>query len=138
MIDVFLFNFRYKLWERVGKCYLTLCLKDEAKKAFEKAKSSLSKSGLTQDKINNLINEFDQQIWQSDKLQSSKTVGKIVKFHDDIPSLGSKANKAVPAMSDGLAIFMSEEAGRGLIALREISAGELLVVEKPFSSTLQL
>lgn len=127
---------KYKLLERKGKCYFQLNEKDKAKQAFETAKSILKASGLEQEKKNNLINDYDKQIWHCEKLERPPSKGKPdVAVHGPVPKIG-KENPAVNSTSDALMVLYSPDSGRGLVAMRDIEIGEVLVVEKPFASTL--
>ena len=127
---------KYKLLERKGKCYFQLNEKDKAKEAFEKAKLVLKVSGLEQEKRNNLLNDYDKQIWHCEKLERppSKTKPGAV-FQGPIPKV-AKENSAINSTSDALMVLYSAQSGRGLVAMRDIEIGTVLVVEKPFSSTL--
>ena len=127
---------KYKLLERKGKCYFQLNEKDKAKDAFEKAKIGLRVSGLEQEKTNNLINDYDKQVWHCEKLERPPSKAKSdTNFHGPVPRIG-KENAVINSMSDALAVLFSQDSGRGLVSMRDIDIGELLVVEKPFSSTL--
>ena len=127
---------KYKLLERKGKCYFQMNEKDKAKDAFEKAKVCLKVSGLEQEKKNNLINDYDKQVWHCEKLERppSKTRFDIT-FQGPVPKI-RKENSVINSMSDALAVLYTTDSGRGLVAMRDVEVGELLVVEKPFCSTL--
>lgn len=129
-------NLKYKLLERMGKCYFQLNEKEKAKDAFAKAKLVLKVSGLEQEKRNNLKNDYDKQIWHCEKLERppSKLRADDV-FHGPVPKI-AKENPAINSTSEALMVLYSQDSGRGLVAMRDIEIGEILVVEKPFTSTL--
>lgn len=135
---IVLIHFRYKLYERRGKCHYEMAHKDEAIEAFQSAKMSVRQSDLDQTKMNNLINEYDKQIWQCEHMSENitKAADGTVLLHSPVPSLEQKVNKRVPVMSEALDMGHREESGRGLFAQQDIIAGELVIVEKPFASTV--
>ncbi|XP_045176137.1 SET and MYND domain-containing protein 4-like [Mercenaria mercenaria] len=130
-------NLRYKLYERRGKCHYQMGHKQEAISAFKSAKTAVHQAELDQTKRNNLINEYDKQIWQCEKMTENliKGVDGTVLYHSLIPSI-EKVNKQVPVMSECLEVDYREESGRGLFAKRNVEVGEVLIVEKPFASTV--
>lgn len=131
-------NLRHKLYERRGKCHFQMGHKPEAQEAFQHAKIAIQLSDLDQTKRNNLINEHDKQIWQCEKMPENLVKGAIgtTILHSSIPNLGDRVNKQVPVMTDSLDVDYKEESGRGLFAQRDIEVGEVLIVEKPFASTV--
>ena len=127
---------KYKLLERKGKCYFQLNEKDKAKDAFEKAKIVLKVSGLEQEKRNNLLNDYDKQVWHCEKLERPPSKAKLdAVLHGPVPKI-AKENPAINSTSEALMVLYSPDSGRGLVAMRDIEIGEVLIVEKPFSSTL--
>lgn len=131
-------NLRHKLYERRGKCHYQMGQEDEAKEAFNIAKTMAHKANLDQTKVNNLINDYDKQIWQCEKMVENlgeKAVGTFL-LNSPIPSLEGKVNKKIPVASSAADIGFTEMSGRGLFAQRDIEVGEVLVVEKPFASTV--
>lgn len=52
------------------------------------------------------------------------------------PKLTSKANVKYPAASEAVEIDIDEEKGRYAKASRDIEAGEVVLVEKPYSGVL--
>lgn len=137
LLIIVLVRFRYKLYERRGKCQYQMADQDKAIEAFQSAKTCVRQSDLDQTKMNNLINEYDKQIWQCEHMSEDiiTAADGTVLLHSPVPSL-EKVNKRVPVMSEALDIGHREESGRGLFAQQDIIAGELVIVEKPFTSTI--
>ena len=132
-----LFHYRYKLYERRGKCLYQIGQKEEAIDAFKMAKSALGKAELDQTKRKNLINEYDKQLWQCEKMTEGlvRCAEGNVLLNSSIPKI-EKVDSQVPVMSEGLKVDYRETSGRGLFAQRDFEVGEVLIVEKPFASTV--
>ncbi|KAL3842335.1 hypothetical protein ACJMK2_020363 [Sinanodonta woodiana] len=131
-------DLNYKLYERKGKCLYQLYNFPEAIKAFEEAKLNVSNSKLDREKITNLINSYDEQIDQSNRFKSSPSIvgGMVNRNHGPIPILSGERNMQIPCASETVKIQYSEFSGRGLRAVSDIQVGEVLIVEKPYVSTV--
>ncbi|KAL4224479.1 hypothetical protein ACF0H5_015180 [Mactra antiquata] len=131
-------SLRHKLYDRRGKCHYQLNNEEEAKQAFKKAKQTVLKSGLDQTKMNNLINTYDKEIWQCESMseQPQKNEDRTQPLYSPIPNIEGNANKQIPVVSDCVDIGYCEESGRGLFAQRDIEVGEVIIVEKPYASTV--
>ena len=124
--------------ERRGKCLYSLLQREEAIQAFEDAKADLKLCALSQEKKNNLYNEYDKQKWKCEKLDSPVKVP--VKsnntFHGPIPKLGLSSTDGNLSRCDGIKVSTDVCEGRGLVASKDINAGDILIVEKPFASNV--
>lgn len=128
----------YKLLDRKGKCCLFLKRKHEAIEAFEQAKLSLEESMGIQDKgkedMRSLINQFIKKCQTLSDV--SNTAEKVEMYvHTEIPSL-PVYNSKIPCAADFVQLCYDERRGRGLYAARAIKVGEVLIVEKPYSSVV--
>lgn len=131
-------NLRHKLYERRGKCHYHLMNEAEAKEAFSTAKTLLHRSGLEETKMKNLINDYDKQIWQCEKMAEDlvKKAEGTIQLHSPVPNLEGKVNPKIPCASDAVDVGYTDQSGRGLFAQQDIQVGKVLVIEKPFASTV--
>lgn len=56
---------------------------------------------------------------------------------DDLPNVTYGLNPAIPAASSAVKFSFSPEKGRHLVAIRDIAAGDVVIVEEPFAWTTQ-
>lgn len=129
-------NCRYKLLERSGKCYLQLEQTEKAKQAFEEAKQAVHKSELDNNKVNNLLDDIEKQIAKCENQGPLNSGNKDVVLCSQLPKFSGKGKDGVLTLNNALRMGYSKESGRGVYASRDIDVGEVLIVEKPFTSTV--
>lgn len=109
---------------------------EKAEQAFEAGKHALHKSQLDKNKINSMIDECEKQISKCQKQVSGVVSSKGVKLRSALPKPSGQGRDGVLAISNNVTMGYSKESGRGLYANRDIDVGEVLIVEKPYSSTV--
>ena len=129
-------NCRYKLLERSGKCYLQMGVEGKAKQAFEEAKTAVHKSSLDKNKINSLLDEFEKLIQKCEKEAEIGSGYKELMLTSMLPSFSSKSRDGALTLNNALAVGFNKEDGRGVYANRDIDVGEVLIIEKPYTSTV--
>ncbi|CAH2100286.1 unnamed protein product [Euphydryas editha] len=133
-------HLRYKVYERRARCLLVLKRNQEAIQAFQDTISAL-------DEANNLNKEKRQKMRTDAKLMLEVLNKGLVlagnpkdpeplKKTPPKPKLPGKHNSQYPAASDAIQIEYDNNKGRFAIATRDLSAGEVLLVEKPHSGVL--
>ncbi|KAH3876790.1 SET and MYND domain-containing protein 4-like [Dreissena polymorpha] len=130
-------NIRYKLYEREGKCHCQLGQLSQARVSLNTAIHALQVSQLDKNKMKTLITDFRKQL---DKLDDPTLVTNGRK-HDivlrgPLPELSGKGAPGVVTISNAVSVGTSEESGRGLYANADIDVGDVLIVEKPYCSTV--
>ncbi|KAK7098630.1 hypothetical protein V1264_002883 [Littorina saxatilis] len=124
----------HKLLDRKGKCCLFLKRKQAAIEAFEEAKQVLVADPNIQDKgRQDLIRLTDQFINKCKSLQGASVENSDTEIHEPLPTL-LKRSSQMPCAADFLEIKDEAGRGRGLYASRDIKVGEVLIVEKPYTS----
>ncbi|XP_065672178.1 SET and MYND domain-containing protein 4 [Hydra vulgaris] len=130
---------KYKLYERLGKCYMKLLFYDKAVDALNFCIQFTRSSDLSDcqknDKLKS-INKFIKncQIFELLKCQSFTPLYRQNLLYVATPPVLLKKNVLHPSASDSLEIVSSSSQGRHAIATKDISAGETIIVEKPFAS----
>ncbi len=130
---------RYKLLDRLGRAQLKLGYKDSAKASFELALSSIE--------LNTDINplrrsEITSELFRLTKISSGED-GKRKDAPNSNPSFHKlpeieqcDINPRFPCARSSFDVKYDSYLGRCAIATRDIHAGELILIEKPFASVL--
>ncbi|KAM3966739.1 SET and MYND domain containing, class 4, member 3 [Aphomia sociella] len=133
-------HLRYKVYERKARSLLVLKRNQEAITAFQDTISAL-------DEANNLNKEKRQKMRTDAKLMLEILNKGLVlagnpkdpeplKRVPPKPKLPGKHNLKYPAASEAIDINQDNVRGRFATATRDIEAGEILLVEKPYSGVL--
>ncbi|KAJ8936173.1 hypothetical protein NQ318_019054, partial [Aromia moschata] len=80
----------------------------------------------------NLVPKLLNRKQKAENLLSSQ---KIYSYHDTIPKIENK-NPLIQSASDSIEIQTSEKWGWHIIAAKDIKAGEVIIVEKPYAQTV--
>ncbi|XP_078000024.1 protein-lysine N-methyltransferase SMYD4-like [Glandiceps talaboti] len=130
---------RYKLHYRRGGCLRALKRNADARERFQEARESADISKLDKKKLKSFKSDIDAQLklCRGDNVNGpdgtkEKTANKVP------PELSYGQNKQIPCASSALEIKSSPEAGRYAVATRDIKAGDVLIVEKPYASVVLL
>ncbi|GBP27836.1 SET and MYND domain-containing protein 4 [Eumeta japonica] len=131
-------HLQYKVFERRARCLLVLKRNVEAIKAFKETLSALDDTKLDKDKKQKM--RLDAQI-MIEVLNKGHVLAGCPKDPEPVvktpkPKLSGKNNSKYPAASEAIQIDFSEEKGRYATATRDITAGEILLVENPYSAVL--
>lgn len=133
-------HLKYKLFEREGRCHFQLRHKEEAVKSFNKALSFLEKTILEEEKKAKITTDIQQQLMKCDNLKACKKLEKTAldfnRFHEAVPCVDGEINKVFPCASESVGCRESVDMGRGIFAEQDINVGEVLIVEKPFTSVV--
>ncbi|XP_063398238.1 SET and MYND domain-containing protein 4-like [Mytilus trossulus] len=127
----------YKLHERKAKCYFEKKEIPKATESFQNALNSLSDAELDEKKSINIKNSVERSIEKCKKSVSSND-GKpgpksFQKFHGPLPTI-EKRSKIFASAFDAVGITENEETEFGLTATRDIYVGEVLIIEKGYTS----
>ena len=129
----------HKLYERQGKCYVKLGCYQKALLSYEKASQSLEycSDSAKKEKLKDLFEKELETCQNNTQVEITETNIKGNIFHGEIPVFKSEDRNNI-FLSCTIAVCMREssEMGRGLVATRDIDVGEILIVEKPYSSVL--
>ena len=134
-------NLHYKLYERLGRCYMELGNMQFALDAFKDGLSSLKESGLDIGKKNELVHvysELSSKCQCQENVTEKNHVNVAVKNYvymvapPVIPN--DDVNKIYPCASKAFSIIDNQNEGRHAVASRNIPIGEVIIVEKPFTS----
>ena len=133
----------YKLLDRKAKCNFQLGNYDEAELFWQEAKSSLEKSNLSPHRKKTWEQNFDQDLSRctklSDtpvKLDNAPSSTQSIQCDASLPVVADKNDETFEALSSACEVCFSSEGGRYIVAARDIVPGEVLVVEKPYSSVM--
>ncbi|XP_058807427.1 SET and MYND domain-containing protein 4-like isoform X2 [Phymastichus coffea] len=124
-------HFRVNLTRRKAKC-LKLLGNPESEKICEEARSLLESLNLN-DEAKELLEEKISRVAETTSIHEHEL--KDCKLKEEC-SFKFDSNKCIPSASDAICIKYTKEFGKHLIADRDIEAGEILIVEKPYASLL--
>ena len=130
---------KYKLIERVGKCYMKQGNSQLAKNSFKQAIVSLTSSDLPTDKRNQIALECyelekdcnNHEIMRDKSCSIDGETGAPTPENEKIDT-----NTVYPCATTAFSIVNDPLLGRHAVATRDIQAGELVLFEKPYSSIL--
>lgn len=127
-------NLLYKLWDRQNKCFKQLDVEEWSDKSFETVMEGI---GEGESRREMLLSLLECQFSKCSEMIGEQTPSQLsLNFcHDHLP-VKSTNNRHIDCASDALEICSSAERGRGIYATRDIEVGEVLIVEKPYSSVL--
>ncbi|XP_012553650.2 SET and MYND domain-containing protein 4 [Hydra vulgaris] len=130
---------KYKLYERLGKCYIKLLFYDKAVDALNLCIQFTRSSDLSDCQKNDKLKSINElikncQIFELSKCQSFSPLSCQNLLYVATPPVLLKKNVLHPSASDSLEIVSSSSQGRHAIATKDISAGEIVIVEKPYAS----
>ncbi|KAK2723728.1 hypothetical protein QYM36_002165, partial [Artemia franciscana] len=120
-----------KVIERRGRCYLETGEKVKARADLESVLAALE--GTKDHKLKSTANEIKNLLGKVDTLKN----GSNKRNESNLPALPKGRNSLYESASKSVNIEVSSGEGRYAIASKEISIGEILVVEKPYASVLQ-
>lgn len=124
-------HLKHKLYERRGKCFMTLSLYSIALENFNCAKTHLQNCEDDQSKAKSQISQMENLIKPcQDKPDKPLDARKI------LPKLSQKQSPYIKAASAAVDIKISSEMGRHVIAASNIKPGDVLAVESPYVSIL--
>ncbi|KAK0172396.1 hypothetical protein PV328_005718 [Microctonus aethiopoides] len=127
----------YKLEERRAKCYLALGNGIKSSDAFKKTLQYLDFAKIPIDKKKKIESDIRIMLAIMEKGGNHKLKGKSERKNECIIPKIKECNKLYPACSSAMEICdAGGDIGRHAIATRDIVPGELLVVERPHSTTL--
>ncbi|XP_014279154.1 SET and MYND domain-containing protein 4 [Halyomorpha halys] len=122
-------HLKFKLWERRGKAFLELKNFLEAQTSFENAFIWLTKSKLDEDKRNIVKTQLASLLQQSHGDFKTDNVQITA-----LPQLTLGPNPNLQSGSNAIEVEYSSSMGRHIVAKVDISPGDVLAVEKPYSS----
>ncbi|XP_052829237.1 SET and MYND domain-containing protein 4 [Octopus bimaculoides] len=127
----------HKLLERQGRSKYEIGLNEEAIKYFEEAIKSLVDSNLEKDrqmerqaKLENFIKDCHNKSKAKVKAEECNA------FMNPLPSIEGERSSQFPCASDAICMKYSKSKGRYISATRDINVGEVLAIEKPYSSVI--
>ena len=131
-------DLRYKLFDRMGKCFSQLREAVQAKESFKRAMELLAKSKLTTEKRNVWARELFKSIKDctdgnsgTDYSLNTKTV------YERCPVIPENdKSRTFPCASTMFDIAYDPSVGRYGVANRYIKAGEVILVEQPYAEIL--
>ena len=134
-IDDYPFEKRFELEERRGHCYVGTKQFEKAKKSFMTAISLLDDAAgfLHRKFVERKMAELHSALASVTNLHDELIGGKI---HKKLPELRGR-NTQYPSLSGKVDVFISQQNKRDIIANTEITAGDIIGVEKPFVSFLE-
>lgn len=153
-----------KLAERKAKCFLALKKYKEAEEIVKSALNSLDELKLDKSKSRTIRDSLEQLLEQSQQNSSSNGKENISDENENqdisqnleigLSSLTNdellfkyrspkappliESNPTIPSLSSAVTLEYKPDRGRFLVATRDIKPGEVVVHEKPYSSTLLL
>ncbi|XP_012560518.1 SET and MYND domain-containing protein 4 [Hydra vulgaris] len=124
----------YKLYERLGKCYLELSLYEQASEALSECLQCIKVSDLTEDQKNTKLQSISNMVKGCQENFSYSCLNVQNFCYVVRPPVILKKNTIYPSTSEALKIVSTNSKGRHAIASRDIKAGEVIIIEKPFAS----
>lgn len=120
---------QYKIYSRLGQCYIILKQFEDATKNFEKAKDLLSKSAVAEPKMTQLGSQLDRDIAELEMTQgvASLNLGGVEDVKRDDVTVKSKPSKEMPAASECVHLVRNPRFGRHLTATTDINPGVYFV-----------
>ena len=131
----------YKLYDRMGKCFLDLERHEDAGEAFRKAKASLEHANLDEKRTKLWVDALEKELSLTDLKPEAKK-GKKEKrvtfqgVRENVPVVMGNPSRKFPCASEAFDIRCAQGKGRYAVARRQVSVGDVLVAEKPFVSVL--
>lgn len=128
---------KYKLIERVGKCYMKQGNSQLAKTSFKQAIVSLALADLPTDKRNQIALECYELEKHCNDYEILKDENCKINGETDAPANEKMdTNTVYPCATTAFSIVSDPLLGRHAVATRDIQAGELILFEKPYSAIL--
>ncbi|KAK2152372.1 hypothetical protein LSH36_330g04048 [Paralvinella palmiformis] len=135
----------YKLYTRKGQCLTRLGRYEDAVKSFRSSKEAISDAGLDSRRRTTLTQQLDGFIEKG--LEAAKCTELLGNVGADPffsvcsdrlqPELAKDCRNGIfPSLSASCDVTFSPDRGRYLVAKRDILPGEVVLVEKPYSSIL--
>lgn len=134
-------NLEYKLYDRMGKCYLDLDRHEEAAESFRTAKECLEHAKLEEKRVKLWRDAVDKELSLCDLKPEAKK-GKKEKrvtfqgIKENVPIVTGNPSKKFPCASEAFDIRCAQGKGRYAVARRQVSVGDVLVAERPHASVL--
>lgn len=126
----------YKVFERLGKCYVELSLYEKALESFKQCLNSLDFAKISAEQLKEKRSFLDEMI--------SKYSGMVDKIMDNNDNPNYIYKPSCPAIQDPNSTYLSasksfsimsdETQGRYAVASKDIKVGEIILIEKPFAS----
>lgn len=123
-------HLKHKLWERKGKCLMKLSNYKEAEIALKNSIKYLCQSNLSDKKLDILQEHLNSLLAEC----SSHTTIEYSHNPGFLPNLSHGANPYIQSGSAAIDVEHSYDMGRYLVATKDINPGDVLAIEKPYSS----
>ena len=136
---------QYKLLHRKAKCLRALKLHHLLGDVYHKLSDALKSAQLDEDKLKAFNEEIDKAslTWASAAMKGmslgSSHGSELFCRRNDVrlpPRLGANPNATFPSFSRRCDVLYDGDRGRCVAAVDDVSAGEVVMVEKPFASVL--
>ena len=128
-------DMQYKLFDRQGKCYLCLGKGEKAVASFQQAQEGLTKAKLDENTCNKWQAVLSKQLEEARTL-TENGVAEDGQPQSKVPQLKNNHNKTFPSVSAAVNVAWKSNIGRHMVANDDITVGDVLVVEKPYTSVL--
>ena len=125
----------YKLFDRKGRCLLALGRTDEARAAFRKAYDMLPLSNLDAEKRQSMQDSMDACVLSMDERCDISTPCNVDTVRHP-PAVKGNRSRTFHGASDAFDMKYCADAGRFVTASRDVTVGEIMLVEKPYASVL--
>ena len=126
----------YKVFERLGKCYVELSLFEKASESFDKCLESLNSAKISSEQIEDKKTYLHEIIKKcSDKKDNPmcRDIAFNCLYQPSLPLI-TRPNSIYLSASKSFAMKSDKTHGRYAVASEDIKAGEIILVEKPFAS----
>ena len=130
-------NLHYKLWERLGKCYSKLHNYVEAIKAFKMGITTLQDNAdlaiKQRSERTSLLSQWIKNCEEPDDVKENVIEVENKVYTVTAPKI-SDVNQIFPCAGKSFSIVDEPGKGRHAIATEDIRAGDVIIVEKPYTS----
>ena len=124
----------YKIYERKGKCLMNLGKIDDARISFNEALRHVEYSLLEEAVQMKAISTIKAELSKFDVKDNTIPYWNKTAEHKIPPMINEKdRHDYILCSSKALSVVSNPEEGRHAVAARDISAGEIILVEEPFS-----
>ena len=127
-------DLRYKLYDRRGKCFAELGNKTEATDAFNAAKDAMERANLDDKSTTRWTASLEKSLLACEDIRPK--CDDCTAAADGLPKLTGERHPTYIAASDTIDVKYSEQAGRYMLAAKEIHTGDVLMAEQPYAAVL--
>ena len=131
----------YKIYDRMGKCYMEMERHEDAAEAFRTSKVCLEHAKLDEKRITLWQQTLDKQLSLCELKPEAKKEKKEKRvtfrgISENVPVVMGNVSRKFPCASEAFDIRCAQGRGRYAVARRQVSVGDVLIAEQPYVSVL--